>query len=93
MRVDADGISITASDGRTFTLKRADVVKDYDARSGQEASRLSATVESMRSALLAALGPEQIDAASIDLAFTSRDGTAPLVREIRDVPPDRTVRG
>ena len=74
-RVDSSGISIVASDGRAFSVTRAQIKAYYDSRSGSVSSKTSATVSWFRAAIVAALGSAQIGSTSISFTFNVSGGT------------------
>ena len=67
-------VTLTASDGRTITITKAQVQAWYATTSGNVAARTAATITLAKNAIVAALGAEQIDAALIDLTLTQANG-------------------
>lgn len=73
-RIDADGLDITASDGRTFSLTRAQVIAHFQAENGSKPAKIAATIQWVKDGIEAALGPEQVPASLIDFDFDDVQG-------------------
>lgn len=67
--IDANGLSLVASDGRSFTLTRAEVIAHFQGLTGSKPSRIAATIQWVKDSIEAALGPEQVPQALIDFDF------------------------
>lgn len=67
--IDANGLTLVASDGRSITLTRAQVVAHFQAETGSRAARLAATIAWVKASIETALGPEQVPASSLDFDF------------------------
>jgi len=72
--IDANGLSLVASDGRSFTLTRAEVIAHFQAETGSRASRITKTIAWVKDSIEAALGPEQVPAFLIDFDFDDVQG-------------------
>lgn len=59
-RVDADGIYIVASDGRTFSLTRAEAIAHFKSETGTRAKKRAATIQWVKQSIETALGAEQV---------------------------------
>ncbi len=69
------GLHLTASDGRSVTLTRAQVVAFFQAQTGTRAAKRAATIAWVKTTIRDALGAEQVDVASIAADFDDTDGT------------------
>jgi len=67
-------LSLTASDGRTITITPAELAAHYAAGNGTPEQRYAATVDWAKGRIVAALGEEQVSAASIDVEFELASG-------------------
>lgn len=67
--IDANGLSLVASDGRSFTLTRAQAIAHFQSETGSRAAKLAATIQWVKDGIEAALGPEQVPAFLIDFDF------------------------
>lgn len=76
--LDSDGLSIVASDGRSITLTRADVIAHFQSEKGTKAARLAATIQWVKAQIEAALGPEQMPAALVDFDLDDVQGLKSL---------------
>lgn len=74
----SDGLTIVASDGRSITLTRADVIAHFQAEAGNKATRIEATIDWMKAQIEAALGPEQVPAVLTDFDFDDVQGLKAL---------------
>lgn len=72
--IDASGISLVASDGRSFTLTRAQVLAHFQGLNGSKPSRIAATIQWVKDSIEAALGPEQVPALLVDFDFDDVQG-------------------
>lgn len=59
-RIDADGIYIVASDGRTFSLTRAEAMAHFRGQTGTRAKKRAATIDWVKQSIESALGAEQV---------------------------------
>lgn len=59
-RVDEDGIYIVASDGRSFSLTRAEAIAHFKGQSGTRAKKRQVTIDWVKQSIEAALGAEQV---------------------------------
>lgn len=59
-RIDANGIYIVASDGRTFSLTREDAVAHFKSQTGTRAKKRTATIQWVKQSIETALGAEQV---------------------------------
>jgi hypothetical protein len=77
-RVYNDGsgmaLEIVASDGRTFTLTKAEVQTFWQSTTGNAASRRSQVITWLKNEIVTALGAEQIDILDLDYDFDTADG-------------------
>lgn len=67
--IDANGLELVASDGRSFTLTRAEAIAHFQAETGGRAAKLAKTIQWVKDSIEAALGPEQVPAFLIDFDF------------------------
>lgn len=74
----SDGLTIVASDGRSITLTRADVIAHFQIETGTRAKRLRATIQWVKATLEAALGPEQVPALLTDFDADDAQGLKSL---------------
>lgn len=74
-RIDANGIEIVASDGRTFSVTRAQIRNFFQAQTGTRAEKRAATIDRLKDEIRDALGANQINRASLSLDFDDADGT------------------
>lgn len=72
--LDANGLSLVASDGRSFTLTRAEVIAHFQSETGNRAAKLAATIQWVKDGIEAALGPEQVPAFLVDFDFDDVQG-------------------
>ena len=70
-RIDDTGLELVASDGRSITLTRAEVLAHFAAETGNANARRAATIQWVKDTIAAALGPEQVPQAMMD--FTWQD--------------------
>jgi len=73
-RVDSTGIEIVASDGRVFSITPSQIRANFLSQTGSTASRRTKTLQWLKDQIVAALGAEQIDIATIVADFRSSDG-------------------
>lgn len=64
-RIDDNGIELIASDGRSITITKADVLAHYQSETGSAATRKAATITWAKNQIVSALGKEQIDLAQL----------------------------
>jgi hypothetical protein len=76
--IDANGLELVASDGRSFTLTRAEVMVHFQSETGGRAARLSKTIQWVKDSIEAALGAEQVPAFLIDFDFDDIQGLRSL---------------
>lgn len=74
-----DGLPIVASDGRSVSITRADVIAHFQTEKGGRAARIQATIDWVKAQIEAALGPEQVPAALVDFDFDDIQGLKSLV--------------
>jgi len=67
-------VTLTASNGKTITITKAQVQAWYQSTSGSASARLAATITLAKNAIVAALGADMISAADIDLLLTQASG-------------------
>ena len=83
-RVYTDGgpqaLEIVASDGRTFTLTKAQVQTFYQGTSGNAASRRAQTITFIKNGIVTALGAEQVSLAELDYDFDIATGSISTAR-------------
>lgn len=72
--VGAEGLHITASDGRSITLTRQQILANYQSQTGNAAARKAKCIDWAKQQIVAAIGAEQLDALLIDLDFNTVDG-------------------
>lgn len=80
--VTKNGITIVASDGRVFSVTRAEIVAFWQTRGGSAASRKSATISWVRDNIVAALGAEQVPAVLVTMDFDTADLNRAMLLEI-----------
>jgi len=68
------GVHLQASDGRSITLTRADVLANFASQTGTRAARKLKTMQWVKDQIVAALGAEQIDPAGIAHDFDDATG-------------------
>jgi hypothetical protein len=56
-----DGISLVASDGRSITITKSDVLAHYQTETGSAATRKANTIQWAKNLIVSTLGQEQID--------------------------------
>lgn len=76
--IDANGLSLVASDGRSITLTRADVLAHFQSLTGSKSSKIAATIQWVKDGIEAALGSEQVPAFLIDCDFDDVQGLKSL---------------
>lgn len=74
----SDGLTIVASDGRSITLTRTDVIAHFQGETGTRAKRLLATIQWVKDSIEATLGPEQVPATLIDFDADDMQGLKAL---------------
>lgn len=74
----SDGLTIVASDGRSITLTRVDVIAHFQSETGTQAKRLLATAQWVKDSIEAALGPEQVPVLLTDFSFDGVQGLKSL---------------
>lgn len=74
----SDGLEIVASDGRSITLTRADVIAHFKSETGNRATRIQATIDWVKAQIEAALGPEHVPALLTDFDFDDVQGLKAL---------------
>ena len=67
-------LEIVASDGRTFTLTKAQVQAFYQGTTGNAASRRNQVIAWLKSGIVTALGAEQIDTLDLTYDFSTTTG-------------------
>lgn len=65
----ADGFTMVASDGRTFTMTRAVAMAHFRTLNGSRANKIAATIQWVKEGIETALGPEQVPALLLDFDF------------------------
>lgn len=73
--VGARGIYLQASDGRTFTITRLQILAHFASETGTKLQKKIATLVWLKSKIQDALGVEQIQTPWIDTDFDDTDGT------------------
>ncbi len=76
--ISADGLEIVASDGRSISLTRADVLAHFQSKKGGRAARIQATIDWVKAQIEAALRPEQVPAFLLDFDFDDLQGLKSL---------------
>jgi len=76
--ITADELNIVASDGRSITLTRADVMDHFRSEGGNKATRIAATIQWVKDTVAAALGPEQVPQELLDFDFDDVQGLKSL---------------
>jgi hypothetical protein len=74
-RIDATGLEIVASDGRVYTLTKAEVIAFFQSTTGSAASRRAQVITSIKEGIVTTLGAEQIDILDLDYDFNPADGS------------------
>lgn len=80
-RIDANGIEIVASDGRTFSVTRAQIRSFFQAQTGTRQEKRAATIDRLKDEIRDALGAEQCSKGMLHLDFDDSDGT-PTAMEV-----------
>jgi hypothetical protein len=80
--VTKDEISIVGSDGRTFSVTRAQIVAFWQAQGGSAAARKTATVNWVKTNMQTALGPEQVPVALMTFDFNATDNAVAMLLEL-----------
>lgn len=75
------GLHVTASDGRTATVTRQQIVNHFQNELGTLAIRRAATRAWLKAQAAAALGAEQVPTSAVTFDFDDGDGT-PTVLEV-----------
>jgi hypothetical protein len=73
-------LEIVGSDGRIYTVTKAEVQAFYQSTSGNAASRRAQVIDFIKTGIVAALGPEQIDILELDYDFSTVDGRITTAR-------------
>lgn len=76
--ITSSGLSIVASDGRSITLTRAQVIANFQSQTGSRAAKIAATIAWVKQQIQAALGPEQVPALLTDFDFDDVQGLKSL---------------
>ena len=79
MECTKDGVSITAADGRTWSMTRIQIQAIYAAKSGTASARRTATITDVLNSAQAALGRDQFNAAACTLDLDPNDLNRPLI--------------
>lgn len=74
----SNGLTLVASDGRSVSITRADVIAHFQSETGTRAKRLAATIQWVKDSIEAALGPEQVPALLADFDFDDVQGLKSL---------------
>lgn len=74
-----EGITLVGSDGRTYSVTRPELVARFQLETGTPAQRKTKTLTWLRGQIEAALGPEQVPAALVDVDFDTADGGLTLL--------------
>lgn len=72
--IDTNGLSLVASDGRSFALTSAEVIAHFQSLNGSKPSRIADTIQWVKDSIEAALGPEQVPAFLVDFNFDDIQG-------------------
>lgn len=80
--VSKDGITLVASDGRTFSVSRTEIVAFWQAQGGNAANRKSATITWVLTNMQTALGAEQVPSALATMDFDTADLNKAMVLEM-----------
>ena len=73
-KLDATGIEMTASNGKTFTMTAAQVRARFLIETGTVAQRGVKTITWLKQEIVNALGADQIDLAGLDFDFDRATG-------------------
>jgi hypothetical protein len=73
--IDANGISLVGSDGRSITLTKAQMQAFYQTTSGNAASRKAQVIAWVKDQITAALGAEQVPQSLITFDVDAASGT------------------
>jgi hypothetical protein len=73
-QIDDNGIQIVGSDGRIFSMNRAEIRAHFLTETGAVLQRLAKTRLWLRQRIVATLGSEQIDIAETIADFRESDG-------------------
>ena len=84
--VTKDLLYIQASDGREFTMTRAEVQAIWQAQTGNAAARKAATIAIVKAQIEAALGAEQVSASILIFDFNTGDLNASLTCGTQEAP-------
>lgn len=80
--VTKDEITIVASDGRQFSVSRAQIVAFWQAQGGSAAARKTATVNWVKTNMQTALGAEQCPVGLATMDFDTTDLNKAMVFEL-----------
>lgn len=72
-RVSKDELYIELTDGRTYTITRAQVLALYQQQSGNAANRKAATILVIKNQIVAAFGAALIDVNALTIDFDQAD--------------------
>lgn len=72
--IDANGLSMVASDGRSITLTRAQVIANFQTQTGSRAAKIAATIQWVKDSITTALGAEQVPAFLTDFSYDDVQG-------------------
>lgn len=70
-QVDATGLHVVASDGRSVDILVSDIAAAYSAQTGNVANRRLQTRTILKTTVVNAIGAEQVDPAYMDIDFDS----------------------
>ncbi len=82
--VTRDGLSIVASDGRSFAITRAEIIAFFQAQTGTRTQRRNATIAEIKARIEAALGAEQVPASALGFDFDDLQPLAQLRLDVTD---------
>lgn len=68
------GITLVATDGRSFAATKEEVLTIFQAQVGSRAARIAATIALVKASIVAALGAEQVPQALIDFDIDDLNG-------------------
>lgn len=74
MSLTRDGLSITACDGRNFSLTRAQAIAIFQSQSGNRAAKIVATIQLVRNQIISAIGAEQVSLSELGFDFDDIQG-------------------
>lgn len=73
--LNTDGITIVASNGKTFSVTRSEIRTNFLSQNGNLASRRTKTIQWLKDNIVSSLGSEQFDFNKITADFSESDGS------------------